>query len=165
MGKICSNTYVKLVVYSQLSLPGVLMLKIYQKYRTVILYLAFGSLTTLVNIITYLSFAKLFEVQYIVSNVIAWIVSVLFAYVTNRLFVFSSKGTGLIFILGECSAFFGCRLFSGIMDTVIMYVMINVLHFSDLLVKIIANIFVITINYVISKRLIFKDKDQGEVSL
>jgi putative flippase GtrA len=141
------------------------MSKIYQKYKTVILYLAFGALTTLVNIIIYLSLTKLFEIQYLISNVFAWIVSVLFAYVTNRLFVFASTGKGLIFILGECSAFFACRLFSGLADTASMYVMIDLLHFNDLLIKIIANIFVIILNYVFSKRIIFKDKDQGEVSL
>lgn len=141
------------------------MLKTYQKYKIVILYLAFGGLTTLVNIITYFSLTKLFGIQYIISNVIAWIVSVLFAYVTNRLFVFASKGKGLIFILRECSAFIGCRLFSGLVDTTTMYVMIDLLHFNDLLVKIIANIFVIILNYVFSKRIIFKDKDRGEVSL
>ncbi|MDD3364101.1 MAG: GtrA family protein [Syntrophomonas sp.] len=141
------------------------MLKTYQKYKTVILYLAFGGLTTLVNIIAYLSLTKLLGIQYIISNVFAWIVSVVFAYVTNRLFVFASRGKGLIFILKECSAFIGCRLFSGLVDTINMYVMIDLLHFNDLLVKIIANIFVIVLNYVFSKRIIFNDKDRGEVSL
>ena len=140
------------------------MLKTYQNYKLVILYLAFGGLTTLVNIIIYLSLTKLLGIQYIVSNVIAWILSVLFAYVTNRIFVFASKGKGFIVILRECSAFIACRLFSGLVDTANMYLMIDLLHFNDLFIKIISNILVIIMNYVFSKRIIFADKDQGEVS-
>ncbi|HWP96460.1 MAG TPA: GtrA family protein [Syntrophomonadaceae bacterium] len=139
------------------------MLTKYRKYRTIALYLAFGGLTTLVNIITYFSLTKILGVQYIASNVAAWITSVLFAYVTNRLFVFASKGKGLIFIIRECSAFIGCRMFSGLVDTTTMYVMIDLLHFNDLFVKIIANISVIILNYGFSKRVVFQDKGQGEV--
>ena len=141
------------------------MLKIYQKYKTVILYLAFGSLTTLVNIIAYFSLTKIAGIPYLASNVMAWIVSVLFAYVTNRLFVFASKGQGAIFIIKECSTFIGCRLFSGLVDTTTMYVMIDLLHYNDLFVKIIANIIVIVLNYGLSKRIVFQDKGQGEMSL
>jgi len=141
------------------------MLKIYLKYKKVILYIAFGGLTTLVNVITYFSLAKLLGIQYLISNVVAWTVSVLFAYATNRLYVFASNGQGLIFILGECSAFIGCRLFSGLLDTTVMYVLIDLLRFKDLFVKIIANLLVIILNYGLSKRIVFKDKGQGEVSL
>ncbi len=141
------------------------MLINYQKYKMVILYLAFGALTTLVNIITYFSLTKILEIQYIISNVIAWIISVLFAYVTNRSFVFGSKGKGLVFISRECSAFIGCRLLSGLVDTIIMYSMIDLLHFNDLLVKIMTNIFVVILNYVLSKQIIFKDKVRGAVNL
>jgi putative flippase GtrA len=140
------------------------MLKTDQKYKTVILYLAFGGLTTLVNIIAYFSLNKLGGIPYLASNLIAWIVSVLFAYETNRLFVFASKGKGLIFVVRECSTFIGCRLFSGLADTTTMYVMIHLLHFNDLLVKVIANTLVIILNYGFSKRIVFQDKGQGGVS-
>ena len=141
------------------------MLKKYQKYKTVILYLVFGALTTLVNIIAYFSLTKLGGIQYLAGNVVAWIVSVLFAYVTNRLFVFASKGQGLVFIIKESLTFVGCRLFSGLVDTITMYVMIDFLHYNDLLVKIIANVVVIVLNYGLSKRIVFQDKGQGEVIL
>lgn len=140
------------------------MLNACQKYKTLILYLAFGGLTSLVNIITYLGLTKVFELYYIISNVIAWIASVLFAYITNRIFVFVSQGKGFVFILREFSAFLGCRLFSGLMDTTSMYVMINLLHLNDLLVKIIANAIVIILNFVFSTQVVFKSKDQEEVS-
>ena len=139
------------------------MLKTNKKYKTVILYLAFGGLTTLVNIFTYLYLAKLLGIQYLFSNITAWIVSVLFAYTTNRLFVFMSKGKGLKFIFKECLTFIGCRLFSGLADTACMYLMIDLIHLNDLFVKLLANSLVIVLNYVFSKQIIFKDKNQGEV--
>ena len=141
------------------------MLKKYQKYKTFVLYLAFGGLTTLVNIMAYFSLTKLGGIPYLAGNVMAWIVSVVFAYATNRLFVFASKGHGLIFILKEGATFIGCRLFSGLVDTTTMYVMIDFLHYNDLFVKIIANIVVIVLNYGLSKRIVFQDKGQGEVIL
>ncbi len=141
------------------------MLKKYLRYKTVILYLAFGGLTTLVNIMAYFSLTKLGGIPYLAGNVVAWIVSVQFAYVTNRVFVFASKGQGLIFILKEGATFIGCRLFSGLVDTTTMYVMIDLLHYNDLLVKVIANVIVIILNYGLSKRIVFQDKGQGEVIL
>jgi len=141
------------------------MLKTYQKHKKIILYLLFGGLTTLVNMSAYFILTKLGGIHYITSNVTAWIAAVLFAYVTNRSFVFLSKGEGFTFILKEGSTFIGCRLFSGLVDMTTMYVMIDLLHYNDLLVKIIANVLVITLNYGLSKRIIFQDKGQGEVIL
>lgn len=137
----------------------------YRKHKTVILYLVFGGLTSLVNIIAYLGLTKVFGLHYMSANIVAWIASVLFAYITNRLFVFVSQSKGLILILGECAAFFGCRLFSCLMDTTGMYVMIDLLHCNDLFVKIITNIVVIILNYIFSKQVVFKKKDQDEVSI
>jgi putative flippase GtrA len=129
------------------------------------LYQACGALTTLVNIIAYFSLNELGGIQYLASNVMAWSISVLFAYVTNRIFVFTSQGKGLVSIIRECLKFIGCRLFSGLVDTTTMYMMIDLLHFNDLLVKVIANIIVIILNYGLSKEVVFQDKGQGEVIL
>lgn len=141
------------------------MLNRYQKYKRIILYLIFGFFTSLVNIIIYLALTKVFNLHYMASNIAAWIASVMFAYITNRLFVFVSQSKGLLCIIGECAAFFGCRLFSGLADTTIMYVMINLIHLNDMFVKIIANLIVIILNYVFSKQVIFKNKDQKEVNI
>ncbi|HCF49072.1 MAG TPA: teichoic acid glycosylation protein [Syntrophomonas sp.] len=135
----------------------------YQKYKILVLYLGYGGLTTLINILAYSGLAKLAGLPYLKANLIAWILSVLFAYATNHLFVFESKARGLFPILGQCLAFFGCRLFSGLLDMTIMYVMIDVLHSNDLLTKIISNIIVVISNYLFSKHIVFQDKGQGEV--
>lgn len=121
--------------------------------RELILYIVFGVLTTIVNIVAYLFFAKLLGINYIISNILAWVLSVLFAYVTNRIWVFESKNSN---ILKEISLFFGGRLFSGIVDTGLMYVFIDFLSIGDFISKIIIQIIVVILNYVISKLIVFK---------
>lgn len=120
--------------------------------KEIIMYLIFGVLTTLVNIIVFYITSDLFMIATIPSNIIAWILSVLFAYVTNRRFVFSSKGD----IKKELLSFFSVRLLSLVIDTIIVYIGIDVLMFDPLVVKIASNIVVVIANYIFSKFLVFK---------
>lgn len=126
----------------------------YNKYREVLLYLFFGGCTTLVNIISFTSLRQV-HLNIFISNIIAWVLSVLFAFITNRIFVFESKSKGSKALL-ECASFFGCRVLSFLFDMGIIYLMIDILSCNELLSKIVSNIFVIIINYVFSKILIFK---------
>ncbi|MEQ8176108.1 MAG: GtrA family protein [Syntrophomonadaceae bacterium] len=139
------------------------MREAYQKYRKILLYLIFGGLTTMVNIAAYFCLTRLVGVQYLAANAGAWLTAVLFAYASNRAYVFTSGGRGLVFMLKECLSFMGCRIFSGFIDTGIVFVMIDLLHFQDLVVKITANTAVVIINYFFSKWIVFRDKGQGEV--
>lgn len=139
------------------------MREAYEKYKRIVRYLIFGGLTTLVNIAAYFSLTRLGGVQYLAANVLAWLAAVLFAYASNRAYVFTSSGRGLAFIVKECSSFIGCRMFTGLIDTGIVFIMIDWLHFQDLLVKIIANAAAVILNYFFSKRFVFRDKGQGEV--
>jgi putative flippase GtrA len=120
------------------------------------LYLFFGGCTTLVNILCYSLFTKIIGINYLISNVIAWIIAVSFAYITNKLFVFNSKTNEVSSILIEILSFFTFRLLTGIMDMGIMWVSIDILHFNDLVMKVISNIIVIIMNYIFSKLFIFK---------
>lgn len=122
--------------------------------RELILYVFFGTLTFFVNLISYFFFEDILGVNYLISNVIAWFLSVLFAYVTNRIWVFESKSPD---ILKEMSLFFGGRIFSGAIDTALMYLFIDVLVIGDTISKIIVQIIVIVLNYVFSKLIVFKD--------
>lgn len=126
----------------------------YNKYRGVLLYLVFGGLTTLVNILVF-AIARKLSLSLLVSNIIAWILSVLFAFVTNRKFVFESKNTN---VLKEGVDFFKCRVLSLVFDVVLVYLLVDVFKFYELLSKIISNVFVIIINYFLSKMFVFKDK-------
>ncbi|MDR0913150.1 MAG: GtrA family protein [Methanobrevibacter sp.] len=121
--------------------------------QEIILYLIFGVLTTGVNILTYFFLAKIIGLNYLISNILAWFVSVVFAYITNRKWVFKSIKKNII---KEFSLFVGGRLFSGIIDSVLMVLFIDIFLFNDLISKIIINIIVIIINYIFSKIIVFK---------
>ena len=126
---------------------------LYKKYKEIINYLIFGGLTTLISIVTYALFAKVFHIDYLISNVLSWIIAVLFAYITNKIFVFESKSKKNI---KEITSFFFFRVVSLIMEMVILYIFVDMLHIDDLVTKIIAQIIVIVSNYVFSKVFVFK---------
>lgn len=125
------------------------------KYKKIILYLIFGGCTTLVNIITYYICDKI-GIGTFLSTIIAWVLSVLFAYATNKKYVFESNVKNIKGLSKEILSFFSCRLATGILDLGIMLLFVDYIHFNGLLIKIISNIAVIILNYVFAKLLIFK---------
>lgn len=131
---------------------------IYEKYKDVILYLFFGGCTTLVNIVAYWTCAYPMSVGVMLSTVIAWIIAVLFAYITNRKWVFHSGAKSTNDVVKEIISFFGCRLATGVFDWLSMFVFVTKMGWNDVLMKVIANVIVIILNYVASKFLIFKKK-------
>jgi Predicted membrane protein len=121
-------------------------------------YIVFGVLTTAVNIVSFGLFRTVLRWELLTANTLAWILSVAFAFITNKLIVFKSKSfeTGLFF--RELITFVGARLLSLGVDTLGMLLLVNVLLWNDWIAKIIMNVIVIIINYVLSKRIIFKNK-------
>ena len=112
------------------------------------MYLIFGTLTTVVNIVVYYLFSNIIHMNYLFSNAVAWFLSVLFAYVTNRKYVFDSKNNQII---KEAISFFGSRLATGIMDMVLMWFLVN---FN--VAKVVVNVIVVILNYILSKLVVFK---------
>ncbi|MCP8364857.1 GtrA family protein [Clostridioides difficile] len=129
---------------------------ILKKHRETILYLFFGAFTTLVNIVSYLFFTRVILFNFMVANALAWILAVLFAYVTNKFFVFESKRIEIEFVFKEFLSFVSFRLLSGVVEMLIMYIMIDLLFLNDVIVKVFTNIVVIVLNYLFSKMIIFK---------
>jgi putative flippase GtrA len=129
-----------------------------KKYREMELYIIFGALTTAVNYLFYYIFAHPLGISVVWSNIAAWALSVLFAFVTNKLLVFGSASLRPAVVLGELAAFVACRLFSGALDTGIMVLFVDALGFNDLVIKLLSNVAVIIINYVFSKFFIFAGK-------
>jgi len=123
---------------------------------SIILYLFFGGLTTLVNILTYFLCYHPFGLSNLTSTAIAWAVSVLFAFLTNKVWVFDSKSFSWKVVLYEGLTFFSCRIATGLLDMGFMYVSVDCLHWNDLICKIVSNLVVIVLNYIASKVLIFK---------
>ncbi len=124
------------------------------KKKSVIAYLIFGVLTTLVNIVVYTVLADRCSLSTVMSSTIACIVAVIFAYITNRKWVFESKNEN---ILKEFGSFILCRTGTGVLDVAIMYISVDLLMLNGTVMKIISNVLVIIINYVAS-RFIFAKK-------
>lgn len=120
------------------------------------MYLIFGLMTTLVNFITYIIFAWYFECNETFSNVIAWFIQVLFAYITNKIWVFQSKSVKIKALLYETLSFFGFRVMTGLLDIVMFYILVEKLKVNDIITKTIISILVIILNYIFSKLIIFK---------
>jgi putative flippase GtrA len=133
------------------------------RYKEVILYVIFGGLTTLINIVVYWICRNLITLQVVPSDIIAWILSVIFAYVTNKIWVFESRSTKAAVLIREIGEFFAARLFSLGFDVLFLYVTVEKLSWPDLPMKIVANVIVIIMNYLFSKLLIFrKNKEEGK---
>jgi putative flippase GtrA len=126
-------------------------------YKQIILYLFFGILTTAVNIGAYLLFTRIFYIDYILSNILAWFISVVFAYITNRIWVFESKRNN---ILLEFLLFTNGRILSGSMDSILLYIFVGLLIWDDLISKIIIGIMVVITNYLFSKLIVFKEENK-----
>ena len=132
--------------------------KLFIKYKDIIAYLFFGGCTTLVNIVVYWLLAHPAGLGTVPANVLAWVAAVLFAYFTNRKWVFHSQASTRQEISREITSFFGCRLATGVLDWVLMFVCVDLLHFNDMLIKLLANVMVVILNFVASKLIIFKKK-------
>lgn len=131
------------------------------KYKSLLSYAFFGVCTTMVNIAVYQMMYGVICIENVPATVVAWIVAVLFAFITNKLFVFDSKSFELSVLRYEIPAFFGCRLLTGVLDVAIMFVAVDVMGWNGVLWKVIANVLVIVLNYVASKLVIFKEKSKN----
>ena len=133
----------------------------YLKYKEIIIYLIFGILTTIISLLTYylLTYTILnpeipLELQ--IANIISWITCVTFAYITNRKYVFNSQNKNII---KEIIKFYTSRLSTLFLDMLFMYIFVTKLNLNDKIIKIIINIIIIILNYILSKILVFKPKE------
>lgn len=138
-----------------------LLKSLFLKYRELILYVFFGGLTTLVNWVGYWLLADVFHVPYLWATAIAQVLSILFAYVTNRIWVFESKAKGFSAVFWEMVRFFGCRAASFVLDLLCMRIGVGGLHVNDMVMKLLSNVIVVIVNYVFSKLIVFRKPKQG----
>ncbi|PTU47784.1 teichoic acid glycosylation protein [Paenibacillus polymyxa] len=118
-------------------------------------YVVFGILTTIINLIIYALFTKVLGADYKLSITVAWLISIIFAFVTNKLYVFKKNDSQLTSLPKEFSLFFLIRLSSLCLDFILMIVLIQNVRMDDFLAKIIVNFIVIAVNYLASKYLVF----------
>ncbi len=134
--------------------------KIYIKYKEIINYLIIGGLTTVVSLLSfyvvrYLIFTNNSQFDIQISNVISWFFAVLFAFVTNKKYVFESKKTGKNGFY-EMIKFYLSRVTTLLIDMFIMFVFTSFFGINDKISKIIVQFIIVVLNYVFSKLFVFK---------
>ena len=139
----------------------------YKKNKMVLLYLFFGGLTTVISFVSYWLAAKInisdmtifgfsFNARIVLANTISWICAVTFSYVTNRIWVFDSAVETKKELFKEMLAFYGGRVFTLLVETVMLYAGVKLLNINDMVMKAIASVVVLILNYIISKLIVFR---------
>lgn len=128
------------------------------QYWEVLAYLIFGVLTTVVNYLVYLPVYNFLGLSAALSNAIAWVVAVAFAYLTNKPFVFKSHDWTAKTVLPELTKFVGCRVASGAAETLVLLVAVDILHWNGNIWKLITSVLVVVMNYIASKLVVFRKK-------
>ena len=131
------------------------MKELYMKYKTIVTYLLYGVLTTVVSVASYFVCYDVLGISNVYSTMVSWFLAVVFAFVTNKLFVFDSKKWGKNAIR-ETGEFILCRIGTGILELALMYLTVDLLLFDGTLMKIMTNVIIVILNYVLSKLFIFK---------
>lgn len=133
---------------------------LYEKYKEPLLYIFFGVLTTVINFIVFALFTYLIPLNELIANVIAWVFAVLFAYVTNRIWVFSNKAHTTAGFVREILAFYSGRIVTLLLEEAVLLIFVTWLAQNAFIVKLCAQVMVIVLNYVISKWLVFRKSKQ-----
>lgn len=142
------------------------------KYKELIIYVIFGGLTTVVNLVVFTLFGMLLgDEKYLITNAVAWFAAVVFAYITNKIWVFESKSWSGKVLLKEIPSFFAARVFSFVLEEAGLFLFVDILSFNEisikilsfeiggeLIAKVILAVVVVVVNYVLSKLVIFKKK-------
>lgn len=140
------------------------------KYRELIVYVIFGGMTTVVNLGVFTVFGMILgDDKYLITNAIAWFAAVVFAYITNKIWVFKSKSWSAKVLLKEIPSFFAARVFSFVFEEVGLYLFVDILSFNkysidilsfeiggELIAKLLLAVVVVVLNYIFSKLVIFK---------
>lgn len=134
------------------------MKEIIKRNREIIAYLIIGILTTLVSLVSYYILTLTIlspnnPLELTIANIISWILSVIFAYITNRKYVFQSKDNNII---KEASKFTLSRVTTLVIDILLMFIFVSICKFNDKIIKLLVQIIIIILNYVFSKLLVFK---------
>ena len=129
-----------------------------EKHWDIVSYLFFGVCTTIVNYLVYIPCYNLLGMSASVSNMVAWVVAVAFAYLTNKPFVFKSNDWSAQTVVPELTKFVGCRIGSGAAETLILFVAVDLLGWNGNIWKLLTQVMVVILNYIGSKLLVFRKK-------
>lgn len=130
----------------------------YRKYEEGINYLIFGFLAFVLNYVLYFVFSEILQSHYMVATALSWVLTVVFAYWTNRTFVFKSKNKDVRSLGKEFASFIGARVATEVLELVLMFLMVGCAGLNEYISKFVCQVIVIVANYFLSKLWIFKDK-------
>ena len=139
------------------------IINLYKKYQEIINYLIVGVLTTVVSIVTYFLFSLILDIEnnilFILANVLSWICAVIFAYITNKKFVFNTTTSNKKEEIKVFSMFVSSRITTLLIELAFMFITVKVILINDKIAKVIAQFIVIVLNYILSKLFVFKKKN------
>lgn len=130
-----------------------------KKHRMLAAYILWGIITTLVNLVTYFVCTNVLYWNYLLSNLTAWILAVLFAFFVNKVLVFHAKNWEKGALFGELGKFVGARVFSFLCESFLLWLGVSIMHLPDGIIKILVGVVVIAMNYIFSKIFIFRGKE------
>ena len=125
------------------------------KYKRITAYVIFGILTTVVDVAAYYVCYQILKVPNVYSTIAAWCIAVVFAFLTNKPFVFESRDWKGLTVISEAARFFGCRALTGVLEVVLMYLLVDMLSLQGTVMKILTNIAVIILNYIAGRYFVF----------
>ena len=128
--------------------------------KETISYVIFGILTTIVNLISYYFFSNIININYLISNTISWIISVVFAYITNKFYVFNSKDKKKDVMVKEFIKFVNCRLTSGVIEILLLFLLVDIMKINDIISKLAIGVIVVVLNFIFSKIFVFQKVNQ-----
>lgn len=137
-----------------------LFFPVYKKYKEILLYLFFGGCAFVISIGSYAIANVGCGVNELIANIISWILAVLFAFFTNRVWVFHSATNSERDFVKQFFSFVGGRILTLVIEEAMIFIFITVLGFNSMMIKVIAQIVVIVLNYIISKFLVFKNRER-----
>ena len=127
-----------------------------KKQSELISYAIFGVATTVVSMVVYGACNSVFEMHYLISNIVSWVIAVAFAYITNKMFVFKTRGMGFAQLKREITLFVSARLASLGIEELGLFILIGLIGWGEILAKLVMQVVVIVLNYIFSKLVIFK---------
>lgn len=131
---------------------------LYKEHEEGINYLIFGFLAFVLNYVLYFVFSSMLHMHYMVATAVSWVLTVVFAYWTNRTFVFKSQNKDVQSLSKEFAAFIGARVATEVLELVLMFVMVDLAGINEYFSKLVCQVLVIVANYFLSKLWIFKEK-------
>ena len=137
------------------------LLQLLKDRKGAILYIVFGVLTTLINWITYYVFFDICRFSNVIATIFAWLFAIVFAFITNKIWVFESKSFETKRLVKEAASFLAVRAATGLLDVVIMFVSVDLLNSNAYVWKILSNVVIIISNYALSKLIVFKKEKRN----